>query len=755
MKVDVVLAHLAAILVIVVGSQDGVVEKPNTLYLLSLLSYPDTDPSLVPSRTDGRTIIAGAQLAVSEINNRTDVLANYNLELIPADDGCNFSWKAVISLIDNLYYSGGKQIVGIIGPACSDATKAVAPLTGQPDIALINVHLGSAPELGNRYLYPYSFGINPSTFNQIDSMIALFSNNNWTRAAVLYSPDMLVNYNSFLLFKEKLNGKVNLSFVSPATPDYLPLEALRSTYVRVIVSFLSAETLQLALCLAFHMGMTYPRYQWLLLTPNQTDSADFVYGNSVYSCNDEEIGLALNQSLAFYTSVYIQYTSITYTDLNSDYVQGTVCSWATDCIALFDAVWALAMAFNNSIGPLWERGLSLSNYTYGKEQYTQIIQQQMYKLDFSGVAGNTIQFNPLEGYISSESVLTQMYTVLSPYYIVATYSTLGGLQIDPTTAVFVSTSFEEEHVLVSLPLVVTVIVVDAVAALLVLGIHVVNTVYKNHKAIKASSSRLNHFAYIGCYIILLATLLYTIKETFPISIDTKTVLCNAFPWTLSIGLTLVFGTVTVKTWRLHFIFKSSSKLRKSYNVMMSDGVLAVLILIMVVPVVGICTAWSIHDPYIRNTIQTLLPSGDTLVVSTEEFCYCHYQVQWISSIIAIETIFIIILILLAFSTRSKKKKEFQTQSILVLAYLLTLYTVVVGVIYLITVIVGAGINTSYGILSSMLTVAVYLCAVLLFLPPIMPVIYDIRHPRRRRTESGLTVCSNVSSVSVGSVRRLS
>ena len=138
-----------------------------------------------------------------------------------------------------------------------------------------------------------------------------------------------------------------------------------------------------------------------------------------------------------------------------------------------------------------------------KKQCTQIIQQQMYKLNFSGVAGNSIQFNPLDGYISSASVLTQIYKVSIPQYIVATYSTLGGLQIDPTT---VSTSFDEEHVLVSLPLAVTVIVVDAVAALLVLGIHVVNTVHKNHKAIKASSSRLNHFAYIGCYIILLATL---------------------------------------------------------------------------------------------------------------------------------------------------------------------------------------------------------------------------------------------------------
>ena len=137
----------------------------------------------------------------------------------------------------------------------------------------------------------------------------------------------------------------------------------------------------------------------------------------------------------------------------------------------------------------------------------------------------------------------------------------------------------------------------------------------------------------------------------------------------------------------------------------------------------------------------------------EESCYCMYQVQWIASIIAFETIFIILLVYFAFFTRSIKKKEFQTQSIIVLAYLLTLSSVVGGVIYLITELVGAEIHTSYGILSFMLTLAVYLCAVLLFLPPILPVIKDIRHPHRRHTESRLTVRTLIrSGISVESVK---
>ena len=293
--------YLTAILVIAVGTRlNWALEKPKPLYLLTLLSYFDNDTLPI---TDGAAIIAGAELAVAEVNNRSDLLENYRLELIPANGGCILSWKSVISLIDNLYY-GGKQIVGIIGPECSDAAKAVASLTGKPEIALINVHLGSAPELADRSIYPYTFGIYPSTTNCIDSMMALFAYNNWTRAAVLYSRDTLRNYNSFLLFQEKLNGAVNLSFVSPATLDYIPLDALRNTYVRVIVSFLRDETLQRTLCLAYHMGMTYPKYQWIILGL-LLEQVPFVYYGKSYTCNQTAILNAFNHSLNCYYEINI------------------------------------------------------------------------------------------------------------------------------------------------------------------------------------------------------------------------------------------------------------------------------------------------------------------------------------------------------------------------------------------------------------------------------------------------------------------
>ena len=712
--------YLTAILVIAVGTRlNWALEKSKPLYLLTLLPYFDNDTSPI---TDGAAIIAGAELAVAEINNRSDLLENYRLELIPANGGCILSWKSVISLIDNLYY-GGKQIVGIIGPVCSDAAKAVASLTGKPEIALINVHLASAPELADRSIYPYTFGIYPSTTNCIDSMVALFAYNNWTRAAVLYSRDTLRNYNSFLLFQEKLNGAVNLSFVSPATLDYIPLDALRNTYVRVIVSFLRDDTLQRTLCLAYHMGMTYPKYQWIILG-DLLEQAPFEYYGKSYTCNQTAILNAFNHSLNCYYEINLQPEVPKYTQLSFVHLFGICGEDLSGCSGLFDAVWAFAVALNNSIEPFQRNGLSLSNYTYGREKYTQIIRQQMYWLNFTGLTGGLITFNQHDGYISSPR--SAVFEITPPVKLVATYSDSDGIQVDQSIAVFVSTNFEEVLILVSLPLAAVFIAVDAIAALLVLGIHFVNTAYRNHKAIKASSTRLNHFAYAGCYLIILASLMYTITETFPVSKRAKSVLCNAFPWALSIGLTLVLGTVTAKTCRLYYIFNSSSKLKKSYLFMMSDAVLSVVIIVLVTLVIGLCTAWTTYDPYQRNVKQTLLPSGDTLIITKVEFCSCKFQIRWITAIIAFQTVFIVLLVLFAYATRhnKKKKKEFQTQTIIVLAYLLTLISVVGGVIYLITVVVKSGVNTSYGILSFLLTSVVYLCTILLFIPPVVQYAID-------------------------------
>ena len=74
----------------------------NTLYLVSLLPYPDSRPTLQPSWEEGPTLTLAGQLAVELINSRRDVLSDYNVELIVGDSGCDVKTKAVTAFVENV-----------------------------------------------------------------------------------------------------------------------------------------------------------------------------------------------------------------------------------------------------------------------------------------------------------------------------------------------------------------------------------------------------------------------------------------------------------------------------------------------------------------------------------------------------------------------------------------------------------------------------------------------------------------------------
>ena len=465
--------------------------------------------------------------------------------------------------------------------------------------------------------------------------------------------------------------------------------------------------------------MTYPGYQWILFEPNDDSNVSFVYQGEQYECSGEQLVMTQNKSISIVSdNLWGDATKVS--NIDQTLIE-YMCqySYDDDCYNLFDAVWAFALALNNSVEPLRESALSLHDYTYGKYAYAQIVQQQRNMLSFNGESG-VVQFNSSTGYI-----INIMCTIYQQTEVIGNFSfTDGVLEVNSSIAVFVSTNFEEKLILVSTPLAVVVIIVEAVAAALVIWVHILNTVYSHHKTIKASSARLNPFAYVGCYVILSGTLLYTIMETFNIDMYSKTVLCNMFPWTLFTGLTLVFGTVTTKIWRLYYIFRSAIKHRNVCKVVVRDRSLIIVIIVLISLSAVLCLVWTLYDPLVRRTDATLTPEGDSLVLVMKESCSCTYEVEWIVVGIVYEAILIICTVIFAFSTRNVTIKEFQSQSTILLAYLLTLTSIVGGVIYYITNTIGAETDVPYGILCFALMIIVYLCVLLLFLPPVLPVMRE-------------------------------
>ena len=164
------------------------------LHLLSLLpAFQDIEfPALIPA----------ARLAVELINNRSDILNGYDLDLIEAASSCVNELTGLIGLVPEVFH-GGKRIAGIVGPVCSRSTVVISSLLNREDVALINIHLAGTDDLMNRDRYPYAFGAFGSVEKLAAAAVELMQQNRWYKVVTLYN-DQRTYYNSMYFNFERL-----------------------------------------------------------------------------------------------------------------------------------------------------------------------------------------------------------------------------------------------------------------------------------------------------------------------------------------------------------------------------------------------------------------------------------------------------------------------------------------------------------------------------------------------------------------------
>ncbi len=138
------------------------------------------------------------------------------------------------------------------------------------------------------------------------------------------------------------------------------------------------------------------------------------------------------------------------------------------------------------------------------------------------------------------------------------------------------------------------------------------------KEVKASSPRLNHFAFCGCYLLVISEVADVTIETFPNSYDVfircyLSHLRNSF---LFVGLTLIESIICVRTWRLYRIFI----FYKNPGNFLSDYALLVFVSLCVAGNVIVSVAWVSGDPLVpvlvnSTDIPTILHnlSGDIII----------------------------------------------------------------------------------------------------------------------------------------------
>ena len=708
-----------------------------TLHLLTMLPFPNPIPQFDPSWNEGNKVLPALYLAMDQINNRTDLLPCHKLELVVVDGGCDIAATTAISSTMGLI--GETKVVGLVGPGCSTSALQTAQLLNRSAINLIQIHGGGSPLLEDRSEYPNSLGLLGSTQSFVDLSLALMKKTGWRNIAILFESNRVYYRSTKETFVASLNSNVSVLFTSSVFTTFYPLDGVRSSLARIVFVFTSPSHSLRIMCLAYHMGMIYPAYQWVIISRRLTDFVaenaslsdriTFKYSRRTYTCS---LGSLLNTALegTFLLNYQIEplstnnrkYANTTFEKFlelyneRADSYNVTTTYWS---YYFYDSVWAWARVLHQMTV---DNSDIFNNFRYGNRSLTDAMLNEFYARDFEfeGMSG-LISFNSSNGFYDRPS---NLYQVVGGEEIHVAYNNGTSIvKLQPLEVVpdLVRTESSELHV----ALIVVFAIVQFVEFFATALLHVLTVVNRKEKSVRASSPNLSHFAFAGCYVLLVTLQLHSFIEIKIHSDEVAGAVCQTiWGWLLPIGFTLTIGTVTVRTWRLYRIFTHYLNPGK----LISNPALITMLVILLSLDITVAVVWTSIDPLRLVVVETSVRVGsanelvlDRLCQSQLGFGFQGYAI-WIVIIMTIRFTLLIVMVVLSVLTRRIPNKSFATSSLRIFAYIFSGVLVLGFMLYYLIIFLNLNHNIQHFVLHLMLNTCIMLYIGCVFIPPLIPVI---------------------------------
>ena len=721
-----------------------------TLKLLASLPFPHSDPLFDPSWNEGANIVPALYLARDQINSRPDLLPCHELELIPVDGGCDIAaTTAVNTTAIGLFDKNGTRAVGMVGPGCSASVLHTALVMNQPVIELVQIHGGGSPLLEDRGRFPNSLGILGSTRTFVDLSLALMKESGWRNIAILFESSRVYYRSTKEVFVESLQSEildVNITFESPIYSTFYPLDGVRSSLSRIVFVFTAPNHSLRIMCLAYHMGLVYPAYQWVIISRRRSDflsenaslsdSITFSYNRQTYSCS---LGAILNVSLE--RTFLLNYQLISLDSEKPKFANTTFDHFielyeeraANDNISttywayyFYDAVWAWARVLHQLTANNSEL---FNNFQYGNETVANLILEKFYASDFEfeGMSGS-VSFDPDSGYIDRPSNLYQIIDgeerhiaynnrtdiILidgeSPRFIDDIVRTLGSALSPIFIAFFAFLQFLWFFVMVFL--------------------HVLTVLYKNSKSVKASSPNLSHFAFAGGYLLIFGLMLFLFLKIKQHPAHVSGALCHTtWVWVFPGSFTLAVGTVTVRTWRLYRIFAHYLDPGKFIS---NTALITMLVALLSVDLV-IAVIWTATDPRKQVIVTRTIEIGPATELVIDLICRSQYEIVWLTLVLLYKVALLMVMVALTVLTRHIPNKTFATTSLRVFSYTFSaVFGIGFGLYYFFLYFSSYSVdsNINYSILYTTLNIIAFLYVLCVFSPPLAPVLREKIHKLR-------------------------
>ncbi len=725
MKLPTMIRSLILLLLTVFVASE--LQNKETLYFLVLAPFEGgRDPS--PAFSRGHSLIPAVQLAVEHINNSTHILPNHTLDIIVGDSACDYGTETALPFVEHVT-AGNKQVLGIVGPACTEASLFLANLTQRNRYGIVQAMMATSNIFEDHQRYRHTFGM-VSSFNAlVDAFLKLAKRENWTKIGVFIDQSREFFVQTFRSLQERSkNTTISIQGTwGISAPFYIdrPLDDLKSNRTtRVIFGIMSAETARHVVCLAGIKGITYPQYQFVFADRSLSSFIVSNFTSNGYECNKEIMLKGLNGSIMLRYSLdsmpsetFLNDTAkITIGEMRNQYKQKlkeyaveqkldedlAVSSYA---YPYYDSTWALAMSVHEAIQEVDTFGPSNTLFVNNSDR-AELIRQKFEELSFQGVSVR-VEINSMTGHVAN---------VVNKYQVNDTEEITENIS-------YIQDGYKNVYTHIHYALAAFFLLVILAAFIVTLLLQVLNIHYSDYFTIKASSPRLNHFIYFSCYVILITMLFNTLFYGFltdvssPETRQVAVVFCNINAFLYPFPLSVIISTVLVKLWRLYSIFNRSFK----KQVLVFDKHLAVIIVAFQLCVIVLAIPWvSIKEAHLTIT------SGDVYINEVENIKAIETSCTADSWLTSLPFMFILLLTVfsfwLAYLNRKIRQNEYRSKETIIFTYLFCIMLGVDGISLLLTFLLEFSQQVEFLVLTIESLGVVVLCITVLFFPPIYPIL---------------------------------
>ncbi|CCD74420.2 Gamma-aminobutyric acid type B receptor subunit 1 [Caenorhabditis elegans] len=341
----------------------------------------------------GEACLPAVEMALKDVNSRLDILPGYVLNMTNHNSQCQ-PGLAMQQLYDFLYKPPTKLML-LTG--CSPVTTVIAEAAPVWKLVVLS-YGGSSPALSNRNRFPTLFRTHPSANMQNPTRIHIMEKFKWKRFTILMSVEevFVTTAKDLEAIARKKGIKVDRqSFYGDPTDA---MKTLQRQDARIIVGLFYVTEARKVLCQAYHHGLYGRRYVWFFIgwyadtwyipPPEEhlNCTAEQMTEAAEYHFTTESVMLSRDNipAISEMTGMQFQQRLTQYFQKDTANVGGF-----PEAPLAYDAVWALALAFNCTRNNLPSH-IRLENFTYDNKVIADTLFQCVKNTSFRGVSGKVM-----------------------------------------------------------------------------------------------------------------------------------------------------------------------------------------------------------------------------------------------------------------------------------------------------------------------------------------------------------------------------